>query len=114
MRNLELYLRDSSDEHIITMIDEGTEEGRLFWSASGETYKWVVLLRAADLFWSPQESKNAEVALFRMREEGLRGDSPHIIVRCRDRYVYLLFITVAPGSSILAAPALTPTPGGIK
>lgn len=83
MDNLEKYLRDTDDQEIITMIDDGAEEGRLMYPESGETYKWVSVLRAADVHWGP---KDTGISLCRMQEEGLAGDSPQIVVKCKNRY----------------------------
>jgi hypothetical protein len=85
LQNLEKYLYSTGDENIISVIKEGVEKGSLFYPGSGDTFKWVSVLRAADLHFSTQDV--AGIALFRMREEGLAGDSPQIIVRCKDRYV---------------------------
>ena len=88
MENLEKYLCSVGDRNILAVIEEGVEEGKLFWPESGETFKWVSILRAADLHWSNKEAGSASFALFRMRSEGIVGNSPQIIVRCRDRYNY--------------------------
>lgn len=87
MENLEQYLRSAGGDAIVSMLDKGIEEGQLFYPDSGETYKWVTILRAADLHWSSQEPEDATFSLFRMREEGLHGDSPQILVNCWNRYV---------------------------
>jgi hypothetical protein len=63
MRNLELFLRDSADNHVLSMIDDGAEESKIFYAGSGDTFKWVSLLRAADVFWSSCDSKDAEVTV---------------------------------------------------
>lgn len=85
MANLEKFLRDTDNQEIISMIDDGAEEGRLLYADSGETYKWVAVLRAADVYWGP---KDAGISLCRMQEEGLAGDAPQIVVKCRNRYRY--------------------------
>jgi hypothetical protein len=86
MRYLEQYLCNIGDETIVSMIKEGGEEAKLFWPDSGDTFKWVSILRGADLHWTTREATCANISLFRLREEGLIGDSPQIIVRCADRY----------------------------
>jgi|688.fasta_scaffold431474_1 hypothetical protein len=86
MENLEKYLRSAGGDAIIAMIDAGSEEGQLFYPDSGETFKWVTLLRAADLHWSSKDVSDSEIVLFRMREEGLKEGGPQISVRCWDRY----------------------------
>jgi hypothetical protein len=85
MENLEKYLRSDGGDEIVAMIDTATEQGRMFYPDSGETYKWVALLRGADIHWSSKEAKDASFVLFRMREEGLLGDGPQVSVRCWDR-----------------------------
>ncbi len=84
---MEQYLCTVGDETIVAMIKDGIEEAKLFWPDSGDTYKWVSILRAADLHWTTKEACG-NISLFRMREEGLSGDSPQIVVRCADRYDY--------------------------
>jgi hypothetical protein len=86
MTYLEHYLCDYGDQAVISTIKDGAEEGKIFWPESGDTYKWVSIFRAADLHFTTQDSSSATFSLFRMREEGLTGGSPQIIVRCVDRY----------------------------
>jgi len=83
MTYMERYLRDTGDAAIVSVINDGIEEGQLFYSESGDTYKWVSILRAAELHFASKE--NDSLSLFRMREEGLKGESPQILVRGRDR-----------------------------
>jgi hypothetical protein len=85
MLKLEKYLRASGDDNIIRMLDDGAEEGQVFYSGSGNIFKWVSILRAADIHWSPLGANDASVALFRLREEGVMGNSPHIVVKCSNR-----------------------------
>ncbi len=92
MSNLENYLRSTGDPNIISLIQDGSEEGKQFYSESGDTYKWVFILRAADIHWSTKDASAANIALFRLREEGLVGDSPQIIVKCKNRYLPKLIL----------------------
>jgi hypothetical protein len=92
MRSLEQYLLATGNQDIISRIHKGTEEARLFYSLSGETFKWVTLLRCADIHWTSKDAGDDSIALFRLREEGLIGDSPQISVRCSERYISQCFL----------------------
>lgn len=63
------------------MIDDGEQEGEQLYPDSGLTYKWVSVLRAAEVNWN----KDGDLLVFRMREEGTVGESPQIIVNCWNR-----------------------------
>ena len=81
LENLETYLRHAGKPAVIELMDNGATEAKEFYDLSGDTFKWVTVLRAAEVHWNTNDT----IVLFRLREEGILGDSPQIIVRCRNR-----------------------------
>lgn len=79
--NLERYLRHVGNATIIDMLNDGDEQGREFYADSGLTFKWVSILRAAEISWNPDEATASGTVLFRMREDGTVGESPQIVVQ---------------------------------
>ena len=82
LENLELYMRHVGTPTVLQILDDGEVEGAEFYSLSGQTFKWVSVLRAAEVYWN---SAGDNTVLFRLREEGTVGDSPQIVVRCWNR-----------------------------
>lgn len=80
---LEEYLRDLGEKDIQSSLKDGAEMGKTFYFESGDVFKWVSILRAADSLWSDHN----EHGLIRLAEEGVRGSCPQIIARGWDRLV---------------------------
>jgi hypothetical protein len=66
------------------MMSEGEEIGRHLYPDSGDTFKWVAVLRAGDRFWST----TGEFGFVRLAEEGTRGNGPQILAIGGNRLVF--------------------------
>jgi len=77
LEHLEMYLRHVGKAAVVDIIDDGAVEAKEFYELSGDTFKWVSVLRAAEVHWNTSDS----IVVFRLREEGTHGDSPQIVVR---------------------------------
>jgi hypothetical protein len=80
---LEEYLQDLGDKDIETSLQKGEEMGKTFYFESGDVFKWITIIRAADNLWSDSN----EYGFIRLAEEGVRGGCPQIIARGWDRLV---------------------------
>jgi len=59
-------------------MEEAKRKAEIYYKDAGDSYKWVGVLRAADIFWNPEQKP----ALVLLESEPL-GDQPRIIVRPR-------------------------------
>ena len=59
-------------------MEEAKRKAEIYYKDAGDTYKWVGVLRAADIFWSAEQ----KLALMLLEAEPL-GSEPSIIVRAR-------------------------------
>jgi hypothetical protein len=76
--NMELYLRSEGRADVVKELDEWCTDCDTYYAAeSGQLYKLVGVLRAADMFWNPA----GKPVLFHKHGDFLEGDSPRIIVR---------------------------------
>ena len=74
---MEMYLREEGKADVIQVLDDSEIEGETFYSESGELYKLVGVLRAADTFWNPA----GKPVLFHKNGDPVVGDSPRILFR---------------------------------
>jgi len=77
LQDLEMYLRQEGRKDVIEELDETIKMCDTFYSASGVLFKLVGVLRAADIFWSP----NRSAVLFHMEGEPLEGGEPRLLIR---------------------------------
>ncbi len=89
---MEDYLRSLDNKEISEIIDNGAEMGDNFYPDSGDVFKWVSVLRAADYLWS----NDSKFGFVRLAEEGVFGTSPQIIVTCWNRLVFLKVLVSPP------------------
>lgn len=79
--NFKRYLRSLDQSGLNEIIDDADAEADKYWFESGDTYKWVGVLQAADLHWGSAD----EPCMIRAEDEKPRGDSPQILFKLRDR-----------------------------
>ena len=76
--NLEMFLRHQGRADVVKELSEWSADCDTYYSAhSGDLYKLVGVLRAADMFWNPAGTP----VLLHKHGDPLDGDSPRIIVR---------------------------------
>jgi hypothetical protein len=76
-------LLDLDNMEIADIISKGTEKGLNLYPDSGDFFKWISVLRAADSLWSTSN----EFGFIRLAEEGVRGVCPQILATGWDRSV---------------------------
>ena len=77
LENMEMYLREEGRADVIRELDDSAVEGETYYSESGELYKLVGVLRAADMFWNPA----GKPVLLHKYGDPMLGDSPRILFR---------------------------------
>jgi hypothetical protein len=77
------YLLDLGNMEIEDIISKGEEKGKNMYPDSGDTFKWISILRAADSLWSTSD----ECGFIRLAEEGIRGVCPQILATGWNRSV---------------------------
>jgi hypothetical protein len=82
LRLLEQYLLRQGKESVTNIITSYSSDCDLYVDESGSTYRWVGILRAAEMHWRT----TADYSLFRTELEGINGVSPQIIFKTQDRY----------------------------
>ena len=75
--NLEAFLRHQGRADVVKELNEWSADCDTYYS--GEVYKLVGILRAADMFWNPAGTP----VLFHRHGSPLEGDSPRIVVRTK-------------------------------
>jgi hypothetical protein len=78
---LEKYLLSIGQENLTSTINTFARDCYQHVDASGSTYRWVGILRAAEKHWKTTE----EHSLFRSELEGINGTSPQIMYKTHDR-----------------------------
>jgi hypothetical protein len=81
IRLLEQYLLSLGQESLTNIIRVYTSDCDLQVDRSGSTYKWVGILRAAEMHWKTTQ----EFALFRTELEGINGPDPQLVFKIQDR-----------------------------
>lgn len=78
---LEDYMYGSDRSDIKELLLSGLTDSETKFIHSGQTYRWIVILRVADKLWSSTDS----YSFIRLKEEGIKGGNPHIIVNLSKR-----------------------------
>ena len=60
-------------------MEEANRKAETYFAESGDAYKWVGVLRAADIYWNPEKKP----ALILLETEPLEREQPRIVVRLR-------------------------------
>jgi len=77
IRDMELYLRSEGQEAVIKELDDACKINATFYPDSGDLFKLIGVMRAADIFWNPDKAP----VLFHIEGEALHGDGPRILVK---------------------------------
>lgn len=64
---------------VLNEMSSASQAGATYYRDSGDLFKWIGVLRAADSYWNPDHVP----VLFLLDTEKLEGDSPRIVVRPR-------------------------------
>lgn len=87
LRLLEQFLLHQGKEDVTDIIRTFGSDCDLHVHESGSTYRWIGILRAAEMHWKT----TPHFSLFRTELEGINGSSPQIIFKTQDRYRFFTF-----------------------
>jgi hypothetical protein len=88
LRLLEQFLLHLRKESVTNTIGQFASDCDLHVDESGSTYRWLGILRGAELHWKTSQ----DFSLFCTELEGIDGASPQIIFKTQDRYVLFPFV----------------------
>lgn len=88
LRLLEHFLLHLRKESVTNTIAQFASDCDLHVDESGSTYRWLGILRGAELHWKTSQ----DFSLFRTELDGIDGASPQIIFKTQDRYVLFPFV----------------------
>jgi len=78
---LEQYLLSQNQPHVTSILDTYARECEESVYESGDTHRWVGVLRGAEQHWKTSDAH----ALFRTELEGINGSSPQLLITTRER-----------------------------